>query len=119
MKMDYATKMSILYDFYGKLLPQKQEEIFSLYYSDNLSLSEIGTDLGMSKQGVHDALKKAESALEKFENKLGLAQNNRINEAILIQAKAIVHRMVNDTKINANIKKELSKINDDLNRLNI
>ena len=119
MKIDHATEVSILYDFYGKLLPQKQKEIFSFYYSDNLSLSEIGEDLGMSKQGVHDALKKAESTLEKFEAELGLEKNSKKNEQILIQVKAIVDRMIDHAKTDKDIKEELIKIDHDLKRLNI
>ncbi len=67
--IEYA---SMLYDFYGGLLNESQEEVMKLYHEDNLSLSEIAAELGMSRQAVHYTLKKAENALEKYEQKLGL-----------------------------------------------
>lgn len=67
--IEYA---SMLYDFYGSLLNESQEEVMKLYHEDNLSLSEIAAELGMSRQAVHYTLKKAENALEKYEQKLGL-----------------------------------------------
>lgn len=65
---------SILFDFYGGLLTEKQQEIFRLYHEDNLSLSEISQELGISRQGVHDAVKKAVGALHGYEKKLALAE---------------------------------------------
>ena len=67
--IEYA---SMLYDFYGSLLNESQEEVMKLYHEDNLSLSEIAEELGTSRQAVHYTLKKAEKALEKYEEKLGL-----------------------------------------------
>ena len=67
--IEYA---SLLYDFYGSLLDDNKREIMDLYHEDNLSLTEIAEELGLSRQGVHYALKKAESSLEKYEAALGL-----------------------------------------------
>ena len=69
---DKIIEISMLYDFYGQLLTAKQQEILKLYHEDNFSLSEIAEDLGISRQGVHDAVKKAEKALHEYESKLGL-----------------------------------------------
>ena len=65
---------SLLYDFYGQLLSKRQQEVLNLYYEENLSLSEIAEEFGISRQGVHDTLKKAEQALVDYEKKLGLVQ---------------------------------------------
>lgn len=65
-------EISMLYDFYGQLLTAKQQEILKLYHEDNYSLSEIAEAFGISRQGVHDAVKKAEKALDEYESKLGL-----------------------------------------------
>lgn len=70
--MDDIIKASLLYDFYGALLTEKQRQVMALYHEENLSLSEIGQEFGISRQAVHDTLKKAEQALEDYENKLKL-----------------------------------------------
>lgn len=68
-RIEYA---SMLYDFYGSLLSEPKREVMSMYHEDNLSLSEIAEELGQSRQAVHYTLKKAEKALEEYEDKLGL-----------------------------------------------
>ena len=76
--VEYA---SMLYDFYGVLLRENQNEVMALYHEDNLSLSEIAEQLGMTRQAVHYTLKKAENALKDYEEKLGLvAAYNRNQE---------------------------------------
>lgn len=72
---DYVEKLveiGILFDFYGKLLSKKQYSVVELYYIHDLSLSEIGEELNISRQGVYDTLKRAEQKLYKFEKDLGL-----------------------------------------------
>lgn len=61
-----------LFDFYGGLLSERQREIISLHYDDDLSLSEIASICGITRQGVLEAMKKAENALVNCEEKLGL-----------------------------------------------
>ena len=60
MKIDEITQASLLYDFYGQLLSKRQSEVMELYHEENLSLAEIAAEFGISRQGVHDALKNAE-----------------------------------------------------------
>lgn len=74
MKFDDVTRQSLLYDFYGELLTQRQKEVMELYNEENLSLAEIAEEFGISRQGVHDALHKAQKALEEYERKLGLVE---------------------------------------------
>lgn len=75
--MEKLVKIGILYDFYGKLLSEKQEQVIELYYLYDLSLSEIGEELAITKQGVSDTLKRAERRLLKFEDTLGLVEKFR------------------------------------------
>ncbi len=83
MKIDDITQASLLYDFYGQLLSKRQNEVMKLYHEENLSLSEIASEFGISRQGVHDALKNAEKALDGYEKKLGLvAKFERSGEAV-------------------------------------
>jgi len=72
---DKVTEMNLLYDFYSKLLTEKQREVVRLYHCENYSLAEIGNDMSISRQGVHDALKNAEKALFDYESKLNLVKN--------------------------------------------
>lgn len=70
--MDKILWLSLLFDFYGELLTDKQKAVFTMYHEDDLSLSEIGEELGISRQAVNDQLKRTESLLIGYEDKLGL-----------------------------------------------
>lgn len=70
-----------LFDFYGKLLSEKQYTTVELYYIRDLSLSEIGNYLGISRQGAHDNLKRAESKLYNYEERLGLVRKFEENKS--------------------------------------
>ena len=65
-------EMSLLYDFYGDMLTGKQRELFDLYYNEDLSLTEIAEHAGITRQGVRDAVKRAEHTLAETERRLGL-----------------------------------------------
>ena len=62
----------MLLDFYGELLTPKQRECYDLHYNDDLSLAEIAEQLGISRQGVWDNIRRAESSLQDIEEKTGL-----------------------------------------------
>ena len=66
-------EMSLLFDFYGETLTEKQRELFDLYYNEDLSLAEIAEHAGITRQGVRDSIKRAEAQLFDMESKLGLA----------------------------------------------
>lgn len=70
--MDKNTEISLLFDFYGQLLSVKQHEAVSLYYNDDLSLSETAEVMGITRQGVRDLVKRSEAELYEYEQKLGL-----------------------------------------------
>ena len=70
--IDEITRQSLLYDFYGQLLTKRQQQVMELYHGENLSLAEIAEEFGISRQGVHDALRSARKALDGYEDKLGL-----------------------------------------------
>ena len=65
-------RLSRLFAMYGALLTAKQYQCLSFYFDDDLSLSEIADELGVSRQAVHDLLKRVELTLEKYEEKLGM-----------------------------------------------
>ena len=86
-RVEYA---SMLYDFYGALLNEAQNEVMALYHEDNLSLSEIAEELGQTRQAVHYTLKKAEKALESYEEKLSLVASYKKNEQLAASAYKII-----------------------------
>ena len=73
MKLE-ALQQTLLFDFYGDLLTEKQRTCFDLYYNQDLSLGEIAQMEGISRQGVHDTLARAETILQGMEEKTGCVQ---------------------------------------------
>lgn len=65
--------LSLLFDYYGELLTQKQQACFDLYYNQDLSLGEIAQEFGISRQAVYDTLARAEGALRTMEEKTNAA----------------------------------------------
>lgn len=65
-------RMTMLFDFYGELLTERQKEFFDLYYNEDLSLSEIAENNGISRQGVRDVIVRAEGIMQEIEDKTGL-----------------------------------------------
>ncbi len=81
MKLD-ALERTLLFDYYGELLTEKQRTFFDLHYHQDLSLSEIAQEAGVSRQGIHDAVLRAEQALREMEDKIGaVARDRRCREA--------------------------------------
>ncbi|MBQ7152852.1 MAG: YlxM family DNA-binding protein [Clostridia bacterium] len=70
---DRTLQMTLLYDFYGELLTDRQRELFDLYYNEDLSLAEIAQQYGISRQGVRANLMHAEKTLLQMEEKTGFA----------------------------------------------
>ena len=70
-------RIGLLCDFYGRLLTPKQYEALSYYYDDDLSLSEIADQEGITRQGVRDSIKRGEAVLLEMEERLGLAKRFR------------------------------------------
>ncbi len=67
-------EITLLYDFYSKILTQKQRQVIEYYYMKDYSLAEIGMLLNISRQAVHDNLKRAQKQLFTMEGNLGLVE---------------------------------------------
>ena len=78
-------KVSLLLDFYGETLTQKQREVIELYYDEDLSLAEIAEHAKITRQGVRDCIKRGEATLFFMEEKLGLAKRFERMEKILAE----------------------------------
>ena len=72
MVLEKTARMNLLFDFYGQLLTSRQNAAIELYYGQNFSLKEIAEEVSVSRQAVHDNLKRAEQLLTEYEEKLGL-----------------------------------------------
>lgn len=72
--VEKLVEIGILFDFYGKLLSERQCTTIELYYIHDFSLTEIGEEMKISRQGVYDTLKRAEQKLYQYENTLGLVK---------------------------------------------
>ena len=75
--MEKRVELTLLMDFYGPLLTEHRREILSLYCDEDMSFQEIAEQLGISRQGVHDAVKSAAAQLSRYEEALGLASRYR------------------------------------------
>ena len=67
-------RIALLLDFYGELLPEGKREMMWLYYNEDLSLSEIAEQVGITRQGVRDAVSHAGETLREWEDKLHIAE---------------------------------------------
>ncbi len=72
--MDKLLEQSLLYDFYGELLTPHQRSIYESFVFEDLSLGEIAQQEGISRQGVHDLVKRCDKTLREYEEKLHLVQ---------------------------------------------
>ena len=77
MAAEEAVLRTMLFDFYGELLTEKQREYFDLHYNEDLSLAEIAALTGISRQGVWDIIRRAEATLRDIEAKTGLVARFR------------------------------------------
>ena len=73
-KMNEILEQALLFDFYGELLTERQKEIYGQFIQEDLSLSEIASDAGISRQGVHDLIKRCNQTLKGYEDKLHLVE---------------------------------------------
>jgi RNA polymerase sigma factor (sigma-70 family) len=80
MILEKLGRLAQLYDLYGPLLTPRQQEAVRLYYEQDMSLAEIASECQVSRQAVHDILRRAEVALEKYEHKLGLLAGRHNNQ---------------------------------------
>lgn len=88
--LEERARLSLLNDFYGPLLTERQRQLVGLYYDQDLSLGEIAAQVGVSRQAVHDLLRRAARALETYEEQLGLAGRFERQRQILSDIQRLV-----------------------------
>ncbi len=72
--MNKLLEQSLLYDFYGELLTEHQRSVYESFVFEDLSLGEIAEQEGISRQGVHDLVRRCDRALKEYEDKLHLVE---------------------------------------------
>ncbi len=90
--LDLRIKISVLYDIYSSLLTSRQQDILSLYYSNDYSLGEIAEEYNISRQAVHDLINRATASLEKLEDKLGLYRLFQVQQDLLGDAETMLDK---------------------------
>lgn len=88
--LDKVLKIGLLLDFYGALLTEKQQQCLEIHYLHDLSLSEIASEFKVSRQAVHDILKRAEQILIEYEDKLKLVERYQQEQQIIKQTYDLV-----------------------------
>ena len=117
-----AYRMTMLFDFYGDLLTERQREFYDLYYNEDLSLAEIAENYGISRQGVRDVIVRAEAAMTEVEDKTHIIRRfhqsraaiNAIDAAADRLLQAVDARIYDDAMLDAlarEIKSNVAKLN--------
>ena len=112
--MEKNVKVSMLCEIYGKLLTEKQLDILNEYYDQDLSLSEIGENRGITRQAVRDIIKKGEKKLFGFEEKLEIMKRMSKREekiATILSELSKIQTKFSDkqvAKVVEHVKKELN-----------
>lgn len=109
-------RIAFLLDFYGDMLTEKQREVIDAYYNEDLSLAEIANDKLITRQGVRDAIKRAEQQLLDMEEQLGLARRfQAVQDALTaicdcaIRIQEINQQTVNNAEVNTCVSQILVK----------
>ena len=97
-----------LLDFYGEILSERKRIVLEYYYNDDLSLAEIASEIGISRQGVRDSIKKGEEELLFFEEKLGLAERFHAYES----AAERIHKLAEKESLSEELQKEISLLSE-------
>lgn len=101
-------KFVLLLDCYGELLTEHQRNVMELYYCDDLSLSEIGEPMGITRQGVRALVKRTEGLLLNYEEKLGFA--GRLGKMrSCFEALEESAAQINDAELSARITEQIHK----------
>lgn len=104
------TRICVLFDIYGELLSSSAADSIDLYYNDDLSLSEVAENTGISRQGVRDNLRRGVELLENYERKLGLYEKYRNNERAVNE----IREFITSSELPEETKRRLASLLDEL-----
>ena len=96
--LDKVLRIVILFDFYGALLTDKQKLSLEMHYLNDFSLAEIADELGISRQAVHDNLKRVEQILIDYEDKLKFVERYQRDQQTLQHIYGLVAALPKDVR---------------------
>ena len=99
-------ELGYLLDFYGELLSPRKRSVMDMYYNEDLSLAEIASEIGITRQGARDLIKKSEEELLFFEEKLGLAK--KLHDAT--EAASELKSMSSELDLPSDFQKKLDEL---------
>ena len=113
--MEKIVEQGLLYDFYGELLTDHQRKIYEDAVYNDLSLVEIAEEYEISKQGVHDLLRRCTKSLEGYESRLHMIERtDRIRKALSILNDAASDSEIDKEALQQKINEAVSKITEEL-----
>ena len=115
--MEKNVKIGILLDIYGKLLTEKQKSLLEDYYNNDLSLSEIAENEGITRQAVRDNLKKGENNILDYEEKLELMKKSSLREKKISLVISEIKKIEERTSSDKETQRQIQKIKKELNSL--
>ena len=95
-----------LLDFYGELLSERKRSVMDMYYNEDLSLAEIALEIGISRQGARDLIKKSEEELFFYEEKLGLAAKLKKVE----DCASYLNNVSKEQELPANVREKIEEL---------
>lgn len=90
--VEEIVELSLLFDFYGELLDEHKKKIFEDYVLNDLSLAEIADEQGISRQGVHDVVKRCTKKLKEYESVLHLVEKFQDIKEKLAEASGLLEK---------------------------
>ncbi len=108
--MKKFAEMALLADFYGPLLTEKQRNVWDLHYQQDLSLAEIADLAKISRQAIHDLLRRTEKILVGYEEKLGLIERFIIEREKLGEIETLLTKLISQEPFEGTVKERLEQI---------
>lgn len=112
--MEDILEQALLYDFYGELLTEHQKEIYEQFILEDLSLGEIARDAGISRQGVHDLIKRCNKTLQSYEDKLHLVEKFLTIKAKVQDMNQILDSYESTNEDTRKLASDIRKISDEI-----
>ena len=112
--MEEILEQALLYDFYGELLTEHQKEIYEQFVLEDLSLGEIARDAGISRQGVHDLIKRCNKTLQGYEDKLHLVEKFLTIKAKVQNMNEIIDSYESTDESTRKLASDIRKISDEI-----
>ena len=104
IEFEQRMRLVRLYDIYGGLLTERQQKYMEMHFCNDLSLSEIADEYGVSRQAIYDLLRRTEQILEKYESKLRLLQREKENNELLLHAEELLSDYIVNRKEDKNLE---------------